>query len=307
MTIISGSDRVYVGQLISPSGLRHYGVGPDNNPPGRGSGRYPKGSGKRPYQHTSNKQTGVSNVIPVKARHFIQDAVHIASKAYMYYNVGLGIFLSLTNPASLAVTATTLPYVGKDIYARFKTLAIENRKAKGDVDKKTGFKLKNREYSAEEDCENVNPMYGTGKPNATNNCMLCTATFDMRRRGYDVTAKTSYDGYTNDAYKEWYPKSKCRSISKDGVLNELKKQGDGARGNLMFGWNLPFYKKVISSYAGHSVAYEVKNGNVVIYDAQSGKVYNNPEKLLRRVEDEVEFIRLDNCKFDPIKIRECCA
>lgn len=28
--------------------LSHYGVGPDDNPPGRGSGRYPKGSGKNP-------------------------------------------------------------------------------------------------------------------------------------------------------------------------------------------------------------------------------------------------------------------
>ena len=33
--------------------LYHYGVGPDDNPPGRGSGRYPKGSGENPYQHDS--------------------------------------------------------------------------------------------------------------------------------------------------------------------------------------------------------------------------------------------------------------
>ena len=31
--------------------LQHYGVGPDDNPPGRGSGRYAKGTGKDPYQH----------------------------------------------------------------------------------------------------------------------------------------------------------------------------------------------------------------------------------------------------------------
>lgn len=31
--------------------LKHYGVGPDDNPPGRGSGRYEKGSGEAPYQH----------------------------------------------------------------------------------------------------------------------------------------------------------------------------------------------------------------------------------------------------------------
>lgn len=38
--------------------LMHYGVGPDDNPPGRGSGRYPKGSGERPYQHDENKDVG---------------------------------------------------------------------------------------------------------------------------------------------------------------------------------------------------------------------------------------------------------
>lgn len=31
--------------------LKHYGVGPEDNPPGRGSGRYPAGSGKDKYQH----------------------------------------------------------------------------------------------------------------------------------------------------------------------------------------------------------------------------------------------------------------
>lgn len=31
--------------------LMHFGVGADDNPPGRGSGRYPKGSGDKPYQH----------------------------------------------------------------------------------------------------------------------------------------------------------------------------------------------------------------------------------------------------------------
>lgn len=38
--------------------LMHYGVGPDDNPPGRGSGRYPKGSGERPFQHDENKDAG---------------------------------------------------------------------------------------------------------------------------------------------------------------------------------------------------------------------------------------------------------
>lgn len=34
------------------SDLLHFGKGHDDNPPGRGSGRFPFGSGKRPKQHT---------------------------------------------------------------------------------------------------------------------------------------------------------------------------------------------------------------------------------------------------------------
>lgn len=36
---------------IGNDALAHYGVGPDDNPPGRGSGRYEKGSGENAYQH----------------------------------------------------------------------------------------------------------------------------------------------------------------------------------------------------------------------------------------------------------------
>ena len=37
--------------------IAHYGVAADANPPGRGSGRYPKGSGARPYQHGLKEYT----------------------------------------------------------------------------------------------------------------------------------------------------------------------------------------------------------------------------------------------------------
>ena len=41
--------------------LMHYGVGPDNNPPGRGSGRYPKGSGKNPRKDRVQKHLITKN------------------------------------------------------------------------------------------------------------------------------------------------------------------------------------------------------------------------------------------------------
>ena len=42
--------------------LMHYGVGPDDNPPGRGSGRYPKGFGENSYQHLKIFQDAVRSM-----------------------------------------------------------------------------------------------------------------------------------------------------------------------------------------------------------------------------------------------------
>lgn len=42
--------------------LIHYGVGADDNPPGRGSGRYPKGSGDVPYQHVKDFGTRLAKL-----------------------------------------------------------------------------------------------------------------------------------------------------------------------------------------------------------------------------------------------------
>lgn len=53
---------VYVGALVSYDYLEHYGKGHDDNPPGRGSGRYPYGSGERPHQHELNLRKGTKFV-----------------------------------------------------------------------------------------------------------------------------------------------------------------------------------------------------------------------------------------------------
>lgn len=42
--------------------LMHFGVGPDDNPPGRGSGRYEEGSGDNPYQHSGDFFTRVQRL-----------------------------------------------------------------------------------------------------------------------------------------------------------------------------------------------------------------------------------------------------
>lgn len=55
--------------------LQHYGVGPDDDPPGRGSGRYAKGSGKDPYQHdpVMKKKMGLFDAIGNRIKKFKED------------------------------------------------------------------------------------------------------------------------------------------------------------------------------------------------------------------------------------------
>lgn len=53
---------VYVGALISTDYLEHYGKAHDENPPGRGSGRYAWGSGERPHQHVATLRKGTKFV-----------------------------------------------------------------------------------------------------------------------------------------------------------------------------------------------------------------------------------------------------
>jgi len=82
-------------QYIAHCGIIiHYGVGADNNPPGRGSGRYPKGSGKRPFQHDSAKRR-VRNA--AKTKSYVDSIVNALSdddKVRLGFQAGESEYLS---------------------------------------------------------------------------------------------------------------------------------------------------------------------------------------------------------------------
>lgn len=154
------------------------------------------------------------------------------------------------------------------------------------IDPKTGLHLKS-EDDASDDVMKVNPKYhddsaGIG---ATSNCVRCTFAYDLRKRGYDVSAGLTLSGinglyHTKKLYKNVVNvkvKSKPLSAYTDNgnttlahnMVNKLKTEPD-SRGQLIVRW--PFG-------GGHSMAYEVKNGRVNIIDAQSGTVYSNQDVL----------------------------
>lgn len=95
------------------------------------------------------------------------------------------------------------------------------------------------------------------------------------------------------------PKSKF--ISEKAIFSALESQPDGSRGELNLRWG-----KNGQDLGGHSVAYEIVRGRPVIFDCQSGEMYDDPSWLMELtrpngVESLVagcSFTRLDDKEFD---------
>lgn len=200
---------------------------------------------------------------------------------------------------------------GKEFDKRVKGLKIDER---------TGLRQKDpsKSWTIEEDLKAVNPEYGDpiGR-GANNNCILCSLTYDLRRRGYDVRAQRAQDGWMPDDIKHWYPNIKYKSNSltdKKPTLEEfssidvskkaeyaskciksIKELGDGSRGIACVMWG--------ASGGGHATAFEVQNGKVHMYDPQSGNEYPDTSRYIMRSWD-CKIARLDNIEPDPKTIKE---
>ena len=201
--------------------------------------------------------------------------------------------------------------------AAVKIKANEVRTSKLETDPATGLKLKdpNKTYTPEQDMKAVNPGFLNQMSNgARNNCMLCTLTFDLRRRGYDVTANWATNGYTFDDLSYWYPG--CSTSQQnlnlypaegggyyyteedmeeyiDKSIEDLVATGEGARGAFCVFWN---------SGGGHAMAYEIKDGKPIIYDCQTGRVEDVREILKQTHESHAT--RLDNVEPNAEYIKE---
>lgn len=216
--------------------------------------------------------------------------------------------------------------------AKIRVSADNKRRSKNEnVDKKTGFRLKdpNKEYTDKDDIKRINPGFAQSPylsdKKTTNNCAYCTAAFELRKRGYDVRAKKaeSGDGLTElevDALwklktpKKQFTVSEPSAFAKTKRLDRVKtyqdtidwvKKQPDQRGNLAVHWG----------FAGHSMAYEIKGGKLTILDGQTGKIHSNGEKYLKELfgtsifselpASDCSFRRTDNAtpNWDEIKKR----
>lgn len=312
---------VYVGALVSSDYLEHYGVG---HLDGGHSGRYPWGSGKRPKQSRYTGLMDVMNKVPnehyKRFSNFKDAYIHLNRANYLTKAAAT----ALLNPSWFLTTAglIELPFVtvnaklaADTVNAVLKWRESKKRKEKEPIDKNTGFHLKTNSTTADQDCKDTNPLYGSLITQNIHNCALCSITYDMRRRGYDVTAKPSYKGmYETDIKKcykgaSWRYFNKGKDESKDeyvkGVIDWFERSSkNGQRGNLCFWWD---YNPVITKVIGgaHSITYEVENGRLVLRDAQCGKIIKDPYKYLKHT-SHISFLRTDNREVRMDIVKEYC-
>jgi hypothetical protein len=215
----------------------------------------------------------------------------------------LNSMLTALFSSDLTKTLEPAKLTGDVLFAKMREHAAAKRRESEEIDPKTGFHIKSdRNSSMETDVRNVNPGFTNLSDNTKNNCMLCTTAYDLRRRGYDVNAERISSGLQTTDVKRYYPDAEVRQVTGATTTAELNQktkealisQGEGARGNLMVTWQ--------GGAGGHSMAYEVHNGEVKIYDGQSGEVHETEEIIAYTT--AVSYARLDNVEPDWDRIKE---
>ena len=115
----------------------------------------------------------------------------------------------------------------------------------------------------------INPDYGK-RLGTVMNCVLCSAAYELRRRGYDVEANESQTGRTLKHIDKMFDIRKA--LAKDPTVfqaektkEELEKalkdnMPDGARGLVCLEYG--------EEHFGHCVAWEKEKGNLIIRDCQ---------------------------------------
>jgi hypothetical protein len=166
------------------------------------------------------------------------------------------------------------------------------------------FDRKIRSSDISEDLKKVNPNYSSREYKWRNNCQRCVATYEMRRRGYNVTAKpilvdAAKDVVAKNWSKVWTndPPLLCRTgDGKAQIEAQMDRWGDGARAVVCVEW-----KKHGSA---HAFIVENRNGTVVYIDPQTGNedcsYYFGYVK-----EGHTKILRVDKCTPSDL-ILECC-
>lgn len=206
----------------------------------------------------------------------------------------------------------------------FTTDKVKNymsERAKGVKDEATGLFLKSKDdtdYLSDVKKVNLDFRGENAKDPigqfAMRNCGLCSMTYDMRRRGYDVTAGFSDTALNFATVSSFYKGGKAEAITgelaksyahvlppmnRDSAMQTVKKlsSGSNSRGILGVAWG--------NTTGGHYLNYEVNDKGVLkLIDCQNSKIYEGNDVLdFLEKTNAVEALRTDNLEFDIEKMK----
>lgn len=208
--------------------------------------------------------------------------------------------------AFAATAASASKRIKEDKAANELVKQYEKERENSPIDTKTGLRVKQSEMSIEEDVKRINPAFKDVTRQSKANCVLCSVTYDLRRRGYDVTAQGAGVGYVNDEVSAWYnnkiqykpvESNRYAQISTDKIVNALKQEG--GRGIVNVQW---------PGGGGHAMAYDNDGGSLKIIDGQSGDVYTD-KTFTKAFKHAIasEYARTDNLKINAKEmLKEVC-
>lgn len=157
-----------------------------------------------------------------------------------------------------------------------------------------------REMTLEENLKACNPNYRQGIE-WQKNCQRCVPTYEMRSRGYDVTAKSRAEGVDHLAqrpFDAWENAEvyKCHADGMNEIQTALKKWGDNSRAQVVVYWN--------RGAGGHTFVAEQRDGVTHFIDPQNGET--DASWYFKNVmPGSVQFCRTDHLQPSTL-ILDCC-
>ena len=123
------------------------------------------------------------------------------------------------------------------------------------------------DYSYQDNLDMANPNYENGTEWQIN-CQRCVPTYEMRSRGYDVTALpcTDHNDYLSyHPYDVWDNPAILNATGNglDDIRTSMGDWGDGARAQVCLQWN--------NGMGGHTFMAEQRNGETCFVDPQTGE------------------------------------
>lgn len=148
-----------------------------------------------------------------------------------------------------------------------------------------------KKRSADQDQDLVNPDYDPYKARYSMNCAYCSATWDLRRRGYEVEVRPATKEYDTDIDEiaSWYRNTRTDDFVNlsEKSYNDMLSQGEGSYGNIVMYWY---------GGGGHSVVWSVENSDVMIRDTQLNTVdtYEDYMNKYQPYMSSAYYLRTDN-------------